>query len=409
MKSLSVAIDPPDERFDESFDEIVAGSTLLKYCSSLIKFSAKTQVVQLSHFSVREYLTKERFTSGGKNVYFLEEDVGNREIMEVCLACLSFPNFDELLVGADSTADTDTTDEKPPSGEELRSMKLVTELRFQPGALRSCRNRILEYATLNWPLHGRVVEAKSCDEISVFLSGKDDDIRDKWMIRFFELQMSCAYIPLVRYIHSTYFLAWFGFVTLLRDAIAHHPNDEYTAAVLGRALLAAAFAGESEAARVLVEAKANVGTVDLRGETALHFASREGHAAIVEILLQSGANINSKCTDGFTPLHVAAMSGNTDCLRLLLNGGVDVDAQNNSGDTALGYAVQRDNLAVVKLLLDNNADISVPGNQLNTAMHQAARAGSAEVVKMLLDSGYRTYSTRGRCTWRWITIRKKLF
>ena len=390
--SRAIAIDPSDERFNNR--KLVSGETLLKYCRSLVKFCSKSQVVQLSHLSVRQYLTTEFSVDGLKNLYFMDERLGNGELMETSLKCLSFPHFDELSVGT-NLEPHQPDDHMAPTLEELRSMRLVPRLTV-PQRPESCATHLLQYAILNWPLHGRMVEStldKYRESILAFLAdtpaADNEDIRCRWAIQFCQLHTFQGHPPDVDSVHCLYFLAWFGFVTSLRIAIDRgryvNPN---ASALLGRALLPAAYAGETGAVQVLLEANANTAMADLNGESALHFAAREDHPEVIELLLASSrVAVNLKCRMGFTPLHSAVMAASIECVKLLLEGGADVNSRNNRGDTALYYAVQRDNMEIVKLLLRHNADISIPGDQLNTPMHQAARVGSTEVVQMLLEAG----------------------
>lgn len=390
--SVAVTIDPPDEYFNDQ--NMISGATLLKHCGSLVRFSAETNVVQLSHFSVRQYFTTEWLADGVRNLYFMDELHGNGELMETCLKCLSFPQFDKIPVGVDPELDQ-PNDSLPPTLEQLRRMQQRARLTIRKDLLSYC-NRFLEYAILNWPLHGRVVESTSDEYRSHILAFLADtpvldnkDMRCRWAIQFCELQKMHHGAPDVDHVNSLYFLAWFGFVTSLRITVARRPKfNEYTTAELGHALLAAAFAGETEAVQFLLDANAAVATVDLNGESALHFAAREDHVDVVRsLLVDSRTDANSKCQLGLTPLHCATMSGSTECVKLLLEGGADVNSRDNRGDTVLSSAVKRDNMEIVKLLLKHNADTSIPGQKLDTPMHQAAHWGSTEVVKMLLEAG----------------------
>ena len=90
------------------------------------------------------------------------------------------------------------------------------------------------------------------------------------------------------------------------------------------------------------------------GSTALLFAARVGDAEAARLLLDAGANVNDTLPDGTTALVEAAHSGQRAVAVLLLDRGADP----NNGDigyTALHAAVLRGDLELVKALLAHGA------------------------------------------------------
>jgi len=67
-------------------------------------------------------------------------------------------------------------------------------------------------------------------------------------------------------------------------------------------LIVAALYGNTEAARLLVEAGADMNATSREGDTALHVASFFCHGEIVALLLENGAEVNAKNKNGETPL-----------------------------------------------------------------------------------------------------------
>jgi ankyrin repeat protein len=72
-----------------------------------------------------------------------------------------------------------------------------------------------------------------------------------------------------------------------------------------------AMVNQYECAAVLLRHGVALDTINMYGETALWWASCEGHLPTVQLLVQAGADIDRACNDGRTPLAVARMSGRT--------------------------------------------------------------------------------------------------
>jgi ankyrin repeat protein len=98
----------------------------------------------------------------------------------------------------------------------------------------------------------------------------------------------------------------------------------------------AAFFGQEDAARILLERGAEVEVV-ARNEsirvTPLHSAAAGSHAAIVKLLLQAGADPNAAQDGGFTPLHSAAGNDDRESAEALLEAGADPSVANDEGKT----------------------------------------------------------------------------
>ena len=86
------------------------------------------------------------------------------------------------------------------------------------------------------------------------------------------------------------------------------------------------------------------------GSTALHIAAREGNTEVARVLINAGADLDARGRGGQTALYWAARAGHVDFARILVEAGADVDAQTNFGSTALGAARSRDHREVVELL-----------------------------------------------------------
>jgi len=85
-------------------------------------------------------------------------------------------------------------------------------------------------------------------------------------------------------------------------------------------IVAAAWTGNSEGVRLLLEHGARVNGTLQRGQTALMVASHNGHTEVVRLLLSRGADVDSE-SDGETALIWAKQQGNTDIADLLVKAG----------------------------------------------------------------------------------------
>ena len=107
------------------------------------------------------------------------------------------------------------------------------------------------------------------------------------------------------------------------------------------ALHLAAFFGQEEAAKLLLERGAEVNLVARHASihvTPLHSAAAGSHAAIVKLLLEHGADPNAAQDGGFTPLHSAAQNDDRDSVEALLEAGADPSLANEEGKTPADLA-----------------------------------------------------------------------
>ena len=100
-------------------------------------------------------------------------------------------------------------------------------------------------------------------------------------------------------------------------------------------LMAAAFDGDEEAVKNLIIRKANINVGDQSGRTALMYARGIG---VVEILLDAGAFVNDKDIKGTTALQWATAVSDADVVQALIKAGANVNARDDKGMSALHLA-----------------------------------------------------------------------
>jgi ankyrin repeat protein len=200
-------------------------------------------------------------------------------------------------------------------------------------------------------------------------------------------------------------------------------------------LVEVAETGCAELIKVLLHAGADIDQQDEDGRTALYTASQVGRVDAVRVLLDANACVegnSSRYPDSPTPLHIAARCGHTMIVQMLIDAGAEVDGGishvEHSTSTPLQLALEASHwhaieermiqalvkaganvraeseklapplVIAVERRLKNNVQIllDVPGvdvNQKPTSpgywppLHTAVRKGDSEIVEMLVNAG----------------------
>ncbi|XP_012513010.1 PREDICTED: E3 ubiquitin-protein ligase MIB2 isoform X2 [Propithecus coquereli] len=124
-----------------------------------------------------------------------------------------------------------------------------------------------------------------------------------------------------------------------------------------------------------------------QGRTALQVAAYLGQVELVRLLLQARAGADLPDEEGNTALHYAALGNQPEAARVLLSAGCGADALNSSRSTALHVAVQRGFLEVVRVLCERGCDVNLPDAHADTPLHSAisAGAGASSIVEVLTE------------------------
>ena len=337
---------------------------VLSTCSSLISIVDEngSQVVQFSHFSVKEFLTSSRIASSSAYV----------------------SPFHILL---------------EPAHMVLAKASLIVLLRL--GELVDEKNvedkfPLARYAAEHWVDHGRFGNVSShIQEEMEELFDPDKPYFAAWLqvhnIDTVPIDDSLLYhfAPFSR--NSTiplYYAALCGFHDLAVQLIIKHPQQVYTTGGSFISPLGAALrGGHLKIAQVLYERGADV---DVQGDdqcTPLDGASCSGHLEIVQWLLSRNANPNVRDGWGWTPLHSAAYFGHVEVSRLLLQYTTNINTHDIQGRTPLHVAVQYEHVNVARLLLDHDADANARDNKGRTAFQVASERGHHDIGKLLLVHG----------------------
>jgi uncharacterized protein len=114
----------------------------------------------------------------------------------------------------------------------------------------------------------------------------------------------------------------------------------------------ACYFGNEESARYLLLKGAEVNTCSRNGYHVypLHSAVSANNSDIAKILLEAGADVNVAQVSGITPLHSAAQYGNIELIILLLEAGANVKAKAEDGRTPADMALSAGFVELAKIL-----------------------------------------------------------
>jgi ankyrin repeat protein len=138
----------------------------------------------------------------------------------------------------------------------------------------------------------------------------------------------------------------------------------------------------------LLDAGVDVDELGRNAETPLIAAALAGNAQAAELLIARGASVMARNKGGLTPLHAAAYSGSVEVARLLLDHGAALEDRDNiSGTTPLIVAAEENRVAVAELLLMRGADLTIPDRDGFDALSQAWSKKRTEMVRLLKRHG----------------------
>lgn len=134
-------------------------------------------------------------------------------------------------------------------------------------------------------------------------------------------------------------------------------------------LAVACWHGNVAAVKALIEGRASVNARDSPGLTPLHlsFSSRSEHCEeIVDILIKSGAAVDLVTNKGETAAHFAARQGELKALKTLVDCGADLSISTDGGQTVLDWAKIHRQPEVVKFLMSDDLTHKrrTPSNQI---------------------------------------------
>jgi ankyrin repeat protein len=373
---------------------------VLSTCSSLISVvdEEDSQVVQFSHFSVKEFLTSSRLARSSPDVsrFHILLEPAHTILAKACLGVLL--RLDEHMDGGDPE------DSFPLA--RYAAEHWVHHAQFE---------QVSSY--LREEMEDLFDPVKPC--FAAWVRVHDMDFEPRWGSSLYlfasVLTPEGPRVPL-------YYAALCGFHDLAEHLIIKHPQQVNASSGYFLSPLGAALGREHlDVAQLLYQHGASVDVHGFNGWTPLFAASKWGHREMVEWLLGHGADPNHRSDNNIwtslhvtaahgqvevsrillqhqvdpnapdkydrTPLHLASERGYIDIARLLLERGVDGNAQNDNHSTALHLASEKGHIDIARLLLEHGVDVNVQDSNRSTPLHRASGNGILEVACLLLEHG----------------------
>ena len=363
---FAVVFDPNSEpKLEVGWRPESPEEAVLSACSSLITIVGDhedSKIVQFSHFSVKEFLTSERFqTSELGQALYISLDAAHTILTRACLA---------VLLQLDETLDK----------QRLKTFPLAS------------------YAARHWVDHAKIENvASQSQDLMLHLFNPEKPHLVAWT-RIYNIDKgnepsqndlsNNEERPSPARATSLYYAALCGFAGVAEYLIVtHHENVNVQCGHHGTPLHAASYEGHVDVARLLAEHGADVTMTNNQKRTALCSAYDGGRLEVMQMLLQHGANVEEPYAYSAGLLHIASHHGQAEVVELLLRNNANVNARDSVNETPLHGASRNGHLKVVELLLDNGADVNAETNSHSTPLHGASESGQLEVVRKLLEWG----------------------
>ena len=328
---------------------------VLSTCSNLIAIVDvdDSQVVQFSHFSVKEFLTSDRLAMADEHLSCYHIQPEPAHIEEPILTFQKSDSVSRRYRISMTQAHT-----------VIAQICLGMLLHLDQNVTRDTLTRfpLAEYAAKHWLEHTR-------------FEGVSQNTQEG-LKQLFDRTKPYFFIWL--WIHDPTVPPW------MQGKQAERPTPPR-----GTPLHYAAFCGLHDIATILAtEHPRDMNSQSFNdASTPLHLTSREGHMDLAQMLIERGVDVSAQSEDGRTPLHLASLNGHGDLARMLVDHGADPAFQDKDGSTPLHLAVIHGHSDLARMLVAHGADVSTQSEDGRTPLHLASLNGHGDLARMLVDHG----------------------
>lgn len=140
----------------------------------------------------------------------------------------------------------------------------------------------------------------------------------------------------------------------------------------------------ADCSQMLKEKPELINSVEAGGYCALHFAAFSGDIEMLRLLLEHKPDLNLENLDGNTPLVMAVKGNQLEAIRMLVNAGADVNCESATGSTAAHYAASMAYLDCLRLLVELGAKTIYADSEAGTLLHWACHSGDLNCVGAVL-------------------------
>ena len=349
----------PEQRLPDPYDILTICSTLVSVTAGTERETstetAKTQILRLAHFSVKEYLISDRLKNASMHCYHITPLSANVSIAKACLTYLLY--FENPIISRTEF------DHEFPFG--------IYAARFWSRHYRSITNDANREA-IDFLAFNLVESEKSC-----FIN---------WLSINYPWGLSDQG-ETQKILSPLYCMSLLGISGVCKMLLNKGVDVNEEGGLWGNALSAASLKGHEEIVRLLLEKGANVNAKGGYHGNALSAASFNGNVRVVQFLLEKGANVNAEGGIYGSALSAASYSDHKAVVELLLEKGSNVNAEGGDFGNALSAASQRGHEKIVRLLLEKGANVNAKGGYYGNALSAASGNKYDEIVRLLLEKG----------------------
>jgi hypothetical protein len=289
-------------------------------------------VLQLAHFSVKEYFTGKHCKARFRD--YISEIPAREAIVQISI---SYMDHVEKVGSAwlRFKSSLHTTTDKYQQRQQRGKMIHTTKIEYP----------FWMYCTASWMDHANLAASSQCIMEQV-------------------LKLASSQTPIKLYCFTTLDFPYGSPVSLLYCAslenyrkivellLAHGKNVDEQSGKYGNALQAAAIRGNEDIVKILIEAGANVDAQGGVYGNALQAAAISGNEDIVKILIEAGANVNAQGGEYGNALiaNISQHKANAEIVKLLIGAGADFKARSKKYGDAIEAAAQNDHKNIIRIL-----------------------------------------------------------